>query len=94
MELLKSALTLDGESGAGLPNRPMVGVPGLVPKVAARGVPGLRASGLPVRPGLAARVEALAAVRGMEIVLRAELVEAFKAEEGGGDSMSSSGGGI
>lgn len=94
LELLKSALTLDGESGAGLPNRPMVGVPGLVPKVAARGVPGLRASGLPVRPGLAARVEALAAVRGMEIVLRAELVEAFKAEEGGGDSMSSSGGGI
>lgn len=93
LELLKSALTLEGESGAGLPKRPVVGVPGLVPNVAARGVPGLRARGLPVRPGLAARVEALAAVRGMEMVLRAELVEAFRTEEGGGDSMSSSGGG-
>lgn len=93
LELRKSALTLEGESGPGLPYLPVAGVPGLVPKAAALGVPGLRARGLPVRPGLAANVEAPAGVRGMEIVLRAELVEAFRADDGGGDSMSSSGGG-
>lgn len=93
LELLKSALTLDGESGPGLPNLPVVGVPGLVPNMAVRGVPGLRASGLPVRPGLAAKVEAPAAVRGMEIVLRPPPVEVFRVEAVGGDSRFSSGGG-